>query len=340
MEVYSAGVAAPTPDGGALVFQRTNFRPLRASHLRIVGRQLGRSLPARPGIGRSARADARPSRARARRLARRRPDRLHRRQHRPARPGDRADRRRRADGARGRSAGACLRTVLVTRRAPDRLFALEAGRACATSTSSTWRRGVTARSGSIAPWTWIPSFSPDGRFVVFSSDRTGIYNLFAYELATERLYQVTNLVSGAFQPTVSPDGDAAWCSPGSRRRASISSRRRSIRRPGSWPSRSPTRAPTRCRCARRPRARSAPAGRADRREDHRVPPVAVLVSAQLAADPAVGSAGARRQRRCSDVVRRSGVQPLTSPSTSSFRQAATPRCAPTTATTASGRRCG
>ena len=51
-----------------------------------------------------------------------------------------------------------------------------------------------------------PSFSPDGRFLVFSSDRTGIYNLFAYELATETLYQVTNVVSGAFQPTISPDG--------------------------------------------------------------------------------------------------------------------------------------
>ena len=39
-----------------------------------------------------------------------------------------------------------------------------------------------------------PSYTPDGRFIVFSSDRTGIYNLFAYEVATERLYQVTNLV--------------------------------------------------------------------------------------------------------------------------------------------------
>jgi Tol biopolymer transport system component len=51
-----------------------------------------------------------------------------------------------------------------------------------------------------------PRFSPDGRFVLFSSDRTGIYNIFAFELATSRLYQVTNLVSGAFQPTVAPDG--------------------------------------------------------------------------------------------------------------------------------------
>ncbi|HXJ23089.1 MAG TPA: hypothetical protein VMT03_22920 [Polyangia bacterium] len=51
-----------------------------------------------------------------------------------------------------------------------------------------------------------PRFSPDGRFIVFGSDRTGIANIFAYELATRRLFQVTNVLSGAFQPAVSPDG--------------------------------------------------------------------------------------------------------------------------------------
>ena len=51
-----------------------------------------------------------------------------------------------------------------------------------------------------------PRFSPDGRFVLFASDRTGIYDVYAHELATARLYQVTNVVSGAFQPVVSPDG--------------------------------------------------------------------------------------------------------------------------------------
>jgi hypothetical protein len=51
-----------------------------------------------------------------------------------------------------------------------------------------------------------PRFSPDGRFVLFSSDRTGIYDVYAHELATARLYQVTNVPSGAFQPVVSPDG--------------------------------------------------------------------------------------------------------------------------------------
>ena len=51
-----------------------------------------------------------------------------------------------------------------------------------------------------------PRFSPDGRYIVFSSDRTGIYNVFAYERATARLFQVTNVLDGAFQPAISPDG--------------------------------------------------------------------------------------------------------------------------------------
>jgi Tol biopolymer transport system component len=51
-----------------------------------------------------------------------------------------------------------------------------------------------------------PRFTPDGRYLIFSSDRTGIYNVYARELATDRLYQVTNVLGGAFQPAVSPDG--------------------------------------------------------------------------------------------------------------------------------------
>lgn len=36
-----------------------------------------------------------------------------------------------------------------------------------------------------------PRFSPDGRFAVFSSNRTGNWDVFIYELETETLYQVT-----------------------------------------------------------------------------------------------------------------------------------------------------
>jgi Tol biopolymer transport system component len=51
-----------------------------------------------------------------------------------------------------------------------------------------------------------PCWSPDGEYLFFSSDRTGIYNIFAFSLPDKKLYQVTNVLSGAFQPALSPDG--------------------------------------------------------------------------------------------------------------------------------------
>ena len=51
-----------------------------------------------------------------------------------------------------------------------------------------------------------PTWSPDGRFVLFWSDRTGIPNIFAFDTESRGLLQVTNLVTGAFHPDVSPDG--------------------------------------------------------------------------------------------------------------------------------------
>jgi hypothetical protein len=51
-----------------------------------------------------------------------------------------------------------------------------------------------------------PCWSPDGKYLFFSSDRSGIYNIFAFSLSDKKLYQVTNVLGGAFQPAVSPDG--------------------------------------------------------------------------------------------------------------------------------------
>lgn len=51
-----------------------------------------------------------------------------------------------------------------------------------------------------------PAFSADGRYLVFHSDRTGISNLYAYELATNRLKQITNVINGAYSPEISADG--------------------------------------------------------------------------------------------------------------------------------------
>src|SRR5690606_32155144 len=63
-----------------------------------------------------------------------------------------------------------------------------------------------------------PAWSPDGRWVLFGSDRSGIPNLYAVDVAAAlrahaagthappALRQVTNVLTGAFQPDVSPDG--------------------------------------------------------------------------------------------------------------------------------------
>lgn len=51
-----------------------------------------------------------------------------------------------------------------------------------------------------------PSFTSDGRWLLFHSDRTQVSNIYAWEVATGRLKQITNVINGAFQPAVSPDG--------------------------------------------------------------------------------------------------------------------------------------
>ncbi|MGB5810850.1 MAG: BamA/TamA family outer membrane protein [Polyangiales bacterium] len=51
-----------------------------------------------------------------------------------------------------------------------------------------------------------PAWAPDGQRLYFSSDRTGIANIYAWSPATGALEQITNLVSGAYTPAPSPDG--------------------------------------------------------------------------------------------------------------------------------------
>jgi len=51
-----------------------------------------------------------------------------------------------------------------------------------------------------------PCWSPDGKYLFFTSDRTGIYNTFAFSLSDKKLFQITNVLGGAFQPSISPDG--------------------------------------------------------------------------------------------------------------------------------------
>jgi Tol biopolymer transport system component len=53
-------------------------------------------------------------------------------------------------------------------------------------------------------------FTPDGSRVLFASDRTGIFNLYTYELATGSIRQVSNVLGGAFFPTVNAAGDIIY----------------------------------------------------------------------------------------------------------------------------------
>jgi hypothetical protein len=51
-----------------------------------------------------------------------------------------------------------------------------------------------------------PTWSPDGKRLFFSSDRSGVANIYAYDFATGATSQITNVVMGAYQPEISPDG--------------------------------------------------------------------------------------------------------------------------------------
>lgn len=51
-----------------------------------------------------------------------------------------------------------------------------------------------------------PTWTPDGRYIVFSSDRDDVFNLYAYDTQTQRVHQVSNVLGGAYEPAISHDG--------------------------------------------------------------------------------------------------------------------------------------
>jgi hypothetical protein len=52
-----------------------------------------------------------------------------------------------------------------------------------------------------------PIFSADGSKVYFSSSRTGIFNIFSYNIKQNTLSQITNVLTGLFQPMLGQAGE-------------------------------------------------------------------------------------------------------------------------------------
>ncbi len=50
-----------------------------------------------------------------------------------------------------------------------------------------------------------PVYSPDGRFIYYTADPTGIFNIYRFEPATGRTEPVTNVTGGAFYPACHPE---------------------------------------------------------------------------------------------------------------------------------------
>jgi WD40-like Beta Propeller Repeat len=51
-----------------------------------------------------------------------------------------------------------------------------------------------------------PSFTPDGKRILFTSDRTGNMDTFSYDLESGGIEQITSTIEGEYSPTVLPDG--------------------------------------------------------------------------------------------------------------------------------------
>ena len=47
-------------------------------------------------------------------------------------------------------------------------------------------------------------FSADGRWLIYSSDRSGVYNIYAYDLHGGRLFKISHVVGGLFFPRLAP----------------------------------------------------------------------------------------------------------------------------------------
>ena len=55
-----------------------------------------------------------------------------------------------------------------------------------------------------------PAWSADGAEIVFASDFSGIFNIYALDLQSRQLRQITNTIGGAFSPSVGSEGEVVF----------------------------------------------------------------------------------------------------------------------------------
>lgn len=75
------------------------------------------------------------------------------------------------------------------------------------------RQGTLLRQ--LPPWPGLlasPAWTPDGRYLLFTSDRDGIFNLYAWQPENDACFRVTNVLGGAFSPAPSADGRQLYLS--------------------------------------------------------------------------------------------------------------------------------
>ncbi len=54
-----------------------------------------------------------------------------------------------------------------------------------------------------------PSFDKNGN-LIYSSDETGIFNIYSYNFSTKEKKQLTNVIGGAFMPAIDENGDITY----------------------------------------------------------------------------------------------------------------------------------
>ncbi len=91
------------------------------------------------------------------------------------------------------------------RFAPDNKSIIYAARKDEKLTLSLYQFDLETQKERVLPFSGncsFPSYSPDGRAILFISDRTGIHNIYAYDVKQDKVYQISHLMEGAFFPHV------------------------------------------------------------------------------------------------------------------------------------------